>query len=79
MNGSNMKRCRMCLEANREYPARRCCKLLVNTSLGFYNLHLLCFIFQECTDGTTASLTLAELKPYSESELTTELANALRR
>ncbi|XP_033020680.1 colorectal mutant cancer protein isoform X1 [Lacerta agilis] len=34
---------------------------------------------KECTDGTTASLTLAELKPYSESELTTELANALRR
>ncbi|XP_062828244.1 colorectal mutant cancer protein isoform X1 [Anolis carolinensis] len=34
---------------------------------------------KECTDGSTASLTLAELKPYSESELTTELANALRR
>ncbi|XP_028605299.2 colorectal mutant cancer protein isoform X1 [Podarcis muralis] len=34
---------------------------------------------KECTDGTMASLTLAELKPYSESELTTELANALRR
>ncbi|XP_053151112.1 colorectal mutant cancer protein isoform X2 [Hemicordylus capensis] len=33
---------------------------------------------KECTDGTT-SLTLAELKPYSENELTTELANALRR
>ncbi|KAH0628134.1 hypothetical protein JD844_008907 [Phrynosoma platyrhinos] len=33
---------------------------------------------KECTDGTS-SLTLAELKPYSESELTTELANALRR
>ncbi|XP_077203910.1 colorectal mutant cancer protein isoform X5 [Paroedura picta] len=34
---------------------------------------------KECTESTTASLTLAELKPYSESELTTELANALRR
>ncbi|XP_042304727.1 colorectal mutant cancer protein isoform X1 [Sceloporus undulatus] len=34
---------------------------------------------KECTDGTASSLTLAELKPYSESELTTELANALRR
>ncbi|KAM6475398.1 colorectal mutant cancer protein isoform 3-T3 [Liasis olivaceus] len=34
---------------------------------------------KECTDGTSASLTLAELKSYNESELTTELANALRR
>ncbi|XP_060091578.1 colorectal mutant cancer protein isoform X4 [Heteronotia binoei] len=34
---------------------------------------------KECTESTTASLTLAELKPYSENELTTELANALRR
>ncbi|XP_048359312.1 colorectal mutant cancer protein isoform X2 [Sphaerodactylus townsendi] len=34
---------------------------------------------KECTETTTASLTLAELKPYSESDLTTELANALRR
>ncbi|XP_062985590.1 colorectal mutant cancer protein isoform X2 [Elgaria multicarinata webbii] len=34
---------------------------------------------KECTDGTPGSLTLAELKPYSESELTAELANALRR
>ncbi|KAL8203530.1 UNVERIFIED_CONTAM: hypothetical protein K2H54_056185 [Gekko kuhli] len=34
---------------------------------------------KECTENTTGSLTLAELKPYSESELTTELANALRR
>ncbi|XP_061480160.1 colorectal mutant cancer protein isoform X2 [Rhineura floridana] len=34
---------------------------------------------KECTDGTTGSLTLTEVKPYSESELTTELANAVRR
>uniref|UniRef100_A0A8C5SGY2 MCC regulator of WNT signaling pathway n=1 Tax=Laticauda laticaudata TaxID=8630 RepID=A0A8C5SGY2_LATLA len=34
---------------------------------------------KECTDGTSASLTLTELKSYNESELTTELANALRR
>ncbi|XP_066469491.1 colorectal mutant cancer protein isoform X1 [Tiliqua scincoides] len=34
---------------------------------------------KDCTDATAASLTLAELKPYSDGELTTELANALRR
>ncbi|XP_020635678.3 colorectal mutant cancer protein isoform X1 [Pogona vitticeps] len=34
---------------------------------------------KECADGTSPSLTLSELKPHSESELTTELANALRR
>ncbi|XP_026575817.1 colorectal mutant cancer protein isoform X1 [Pseudonaja textilis] len=34
---------------------------------------------KECTDGTSTSLTLTELKSYNESELTTELANALRR
>ncbi|XP_013911434.1 PREDICTED: colorectal mutant cancer protein [Thamnophis sirtalis] len=34
---------------------------------------------KECTDGTSASLTLTELRSYNESELTTELANALRR
>nr|XP_056704081.1 colorectal mutant cancer protein isoform X1 [Euleptes europaea] len=34
---------------------------------------------KECTESTTASLTLAELKSFSESDLTTELANALRR
>uniref|UniRef100_A0A1W7RIC0 Harmonin-binding protein USHBP1 PDZ-binding domain-containing protein n=1 Tax=Agkistrodon contortrix contortrix TaxID=8713 RepID=A0A1W7RIC0_AGKCO len=34
---------------------------------------------KECTDGTSASLTLTELKSYNESELTAELANALRR
>ncbi|XP_014456445.1 colorectal mutant cancer protein isoform X1 [Alligator mississippiensis] len=34
---------------------------------------------KECTDGTTASLTLAELRPYNENELAAELTNALRR
>ncbi|XP_025975865.1 colorectal mutant cancer protein isoform X2 [Dromaius novaehollandiae] len=34
---------------------------------------------KECSDGTAAPLTLAELRPYSESELTAELTNALRR
>ncbi|XP_019388031.1 PREDICTED: colorectal mutant cancer protein isoform X1 [Crocodylus porosus] len=34
---------------------------------------------KECTDGTTAPLTLAELRPYNESELAAELTNALRR
>ncbi|XP_032531503.1 colorectal mutant cancer protein isoform X2 [Chiroxiphia lanceolata] len=34
---------------------------------------------KECSDGTAAPLTLAELRPYTESELTAELTNALRR
>ncbi|NXD05135.1 CRCM protein, partial [Certhia familiaris] len=34
---------------------------------------------KECSDGTATPLTLAELKPYNESELTAELTNALRR
>ncbi|XP_069632001.1 colorectal mutant cancer protein isoform X1 [Haliaeetus albicilla] len=34
---------------------------------------------KECSDGTTTPLTLAELRPYNESELTAELTNALRR
>ncbi|NXD17682.1 CRCM protein, partial [Nothocercus nigrocapillus] len=34
---------------------------------------------KECSDGTATPLTLAELRPYSESELTAELTNALRR
>ncbi|CAN8220448.1 unnamed protein product [Coccothraustes coccothraustes] len=34
---------------------------------------------KECSDGTAAPLTLAELRPYNESELTAELTNALRR
>ncbi|XP_025915686.1 colorectal mutant cancer protein isoform X1 [Apteryx rowi] len=34
---------------------------------------------KECSDGTSTPLTLAELRPYSESELTAELTNALRR
>ncbi|XP_071587279.1 colorectal mutant cancer protein isoform X1 [Heliangelus exortis] len=34
---------------------------------------------KECSDGTATPLTLSELRPYSESELTAELTNALRR
>ncbi|XP_010724192.1 colorectal mutant cancer protein-like [Meleagris gallopavo] len=34
---------------------------------------------KECSDGTATPLTLAELRPYNESELTAELTNALRR
>ncbi|XP_034628911.1 colorectal mutant cancer protein isoform X2 [Trachemys scripta elegans] len=34
---------------------------------------------KECTDGTTTPLTLAELRPYNDSELAAELTNALRR
>uniref|UniRef100_A0A672TR16 MCC regulator of WNT signaling pathway n=2 Tax=Strigops habroptila TaxID=2489341 RepID=A0A672TR16_STRHB len=36
---------------------------------------------KECNDGTTAAppLTLAELRPYNESEVTAELTSALRR
>uniref|UniRef100_A0A8C0G440 MCC regulator of WNT signaling pathway n=2 Tax=Strigidae TaxID=30459 RepID=A0A8C0G440_BUBBB len=34
---------------------------------------------KECSDGTATPLTLAELRPYDESELTAELTNALRR
>ncbi|KAM7166458.1 colorectal mutant cancer protein isoform 1-T1 [Macrochelys suwanniensis] len=34
---------------------------------------------KECTDGTTTPLTLAELRPYDDSELAAELTNALRR
>ncbi|XP_075596837.1 colorectal mutant cancer protein isoform X1 [Balearica regulorum gibbericeps] len=34
---------------------------------------------KECSDGTATQLTLAELRPYNESELTAELTNALRR
>ncbi|XP_063280112.1 colorectal mutant cancer protein isoform X2 [Prinia subflava] len=33
---------------------------------------------KECSDGTITPLTLAELRPYNESELTAELTNALR-
>ncbi|XP_073200808.1 colorectal mutant cancer protein isoform X3 [Lepidochelys kempii] len=34
---------------------------------------------KECTDGTPTPLTLAELRPYNDSELAAELTNALRR
>ncbi|XP_039400295.1 colorectal mutant cancer protein isoform X5 [Mauremys reevesii] len=34
---------------------------------------------KESTDGTTTPLTLAELRPYNDSELAAELTNALRR
>ncbi|XP_074851316.1 colorectal mutant cancer protein isoform X1 [Carettochelys insculpta] len=34
---------------------------------------------KEGTDGTTTPLSLAELRPYNESELAAELTNALRR
>ncbi|XP_068032102.1 colorectal mutant cancer protein isoform X2 [Anomalospiza imberbis] len=34
---------------------------------------------KECSDGTATPLTLAELRPYNESELTAELTNALKR
>ncbi|XP_054042268.1 colorectal mutant cancer protein isoform X2 [Rissa tridactyla] len=34
---------------------------------------------KECSDGTATPLTLAELRPYNETELTAELTNALRR
>ncbi|XP_030049353.1 colorectal mutant cancer protein isoform X3 [Microcaecilia unicolor] len=34
---------------------------------------------KDCADGTTAPLTLAELKTFNDSELATELTNALRR
>ncbi|KAM9367585.1 colorectal mutant cancer protein isoform 1-T1 [Phaethornis superciliosus] len=34
---------------------------------------------KECSDGTATPLTLSELRPYNESELTAELTNALRR
>ncbi|XP_030824398.1 colorectal mutant cancer protein isoform X2 [Camarhynchus parvulus] len=34
---------------------------------------------KDCSDGTATPLTLAELRPYNESELTAELTNALRR
>ncbi|NXN86662.1 CRCM protein, partial [Bombycilla garrulus] len=34
---------------------------------------------KECNDGTATPLTLAELRPFNESELTAELTNALRR
>ncbi|XP_059729432.1 colorectal mutant cancer protein isoform X1 [Haemorhous mexicanus] len=34
---------------------------------------------KECSDGTATPLTLAELRPFNESELTAELTNALRR
>ncbi|NXI60784.1 CRCM protein, partial [Chloroceryle aenea] len=34
---------------------------------------------KDCSDGTTTPLTVAELRPYNESELTAELTNALRR
>ncbi|XP_057223478.1 colorectal mutant cancer protein isoform X5 [Malurus melanocephalus] len=34
---------------------------------------------KEWSDGTATPLTLAELRPYNESELTAELTNALRR
>ncbi|XP_010216934.1 PREDICTED: colorectal mutant cancer protein isoform X1 [Tinamus guttatus] len=34
---------------------------------------------KECSDGTTTPLTLAELRPYGESELAAELTGALRR
>ncbi|RMB92815.1 hypothetical protein DUI87_30709 [Hirundo rustica rustica] len=34
---------------------------------------------KECSDGTITRLTLAELRPYNENELTAELTNALRR
>ncbi|XP_071658668.1 colorectal mutant cancer protein isoform X2 [Patagioenas fasciata] len=34
---------------------------------------------KECSDGTATPLTLAELRPYNESELTAELTSALRR
>ncbi|NWY22162.1 CRCM protein, partial [Aphelocoma coerulescens] len=34
---------------------------------------------KESSDGTATPLTLAELRPYNESELTAELTNALRR
>ncbi|XP_051497941.1 colorectal mutant cancer protein isoform X1 [Apus apus] len=34
---------------------------------------------KECSDGTATPLTLAELRPYNESELAAELTNALRR
>ncbi|KAG8130833.1 hypothetical protein E2320_017467 [Naja naja] len=44
-----------------------------------YLVHIEHLKSEECTDGTSASLTLTELKSYNESELTTELANALRR
>ncbi|KAL7988855.1 hypothetical protein Chor_007774, partial [Crotalus horridus] len=44
-----------------------------------YLVHIEHLKSEECTDGTSASLTLTELKSYNESELTAELANALRR
>uniref|UniRef100_A0A8C3V0W7 MCC regulator of WNT signaling pathway n=1 Tax=Catharus ustulatus TaxID=91951 RepID=A0A8C3V0W7_CATUS len=34
---------------------------------------------KECSDGTATPLTVADLRPYNESELTAELTNALRR
>uniref|UniRef100_A0A8C3K1M2 MCC regulator of WNT signaling pathway n=2 Tax=Calidris pygmaea TaxID=425635 RepID=A0A8C3K1M2_9CHAR len=34
---------------------------------------------KDCSDGAATPLTLAELRPYNESELTAELTNALRR
>ncbi|KAM4879107.1 colorectal mutant cancer protein isoform 1-T1 [Sylvia borin] len=34
---------------------------------------------KECSDGTVTPLTLSELRPYNESELTAELTSALRR
>ncbi|NXP35812.1 CRCM protein, partial [Leiothrix lutea] len=34
---------------------------------------------KECSDGTVTPLTLTELRPYNESELTAELTSALRR